>query len=254
MDAARLRGRHDRPRRGTKTHHTIHRLNLHSVFDQVPRTQFEKALEGGMGFDGSSIEGFARIDEADIKEADINEGLRATLNNNPRALLMGEDIGPLGGVYRVTDGLIADFGGGTSDFSLVRFVPGKAGLRMDMLGASGIGLAGDRLAGYPPFWRDYFDAARWIGPNAPDAVVLARKPSLAWYWSGRPSAVFPMRYDPEATWQFVREIGATHALLDGLISTEVYFLPALQAHMTEFQAVHSAPGRLVFVLRLQPVP
>ena len=40
----------------------------------------------------------------------INEGLRATLNNNPRALLMGEDIGPLGGVYRVTDGLIAEFG------------------------------------------------------------------------------------------------------------------------------------------------
>ena len=40
----------------------------------------------------------------------INEGLRATLNNNPRALLMGEDIGALGGVYRVTDGLIAEFG------------------------------------------------------------------------------------------------------------------------------------------------
>ena len=40
----------------------------------------------------------------------INEGLRATLNNNPRALLMGEDIGPLGGVYRVTDGLFAEFG------------------------------------------------------------------------------------------------------------------------------------------------
>ena len=40
----------------------------------------------------------------------INEGLRATLNNNPRSLLMGEDIGALGGVYRVTDGLIAEFG------------------------------------------------------------------------------------------------------------------------------------------------
>jgi len=40
----------------------------------------------------------------------INEGLRATLSNNPRSLLMGEDIGALGGVYRVTDGLIAEFG------------------------------------------------------------------------------------------------------------------------------------------------
>ncbi len=40
----------------------------------------------------------------------INEGLRATLASNPKSLLMGEDIGPLGGVYRVTDGLIGEFG------------------------------------------------------------------------------------------------------------------------------------------------
>ena len=40
----------------------------------------------------------------------INEGLRATLNSNPKSLLMGEDIGHLGGVYRVTDGLIKEFG------------------------------------------------------------------------------------------------------------------------------------------------
>ena len=40
----------------------------------------------------------------------INEGLRATLAANPKSLLMGEDIGPLGGVYRVTDGLIGEFG------------------------------------------------------------------------------------------------------------------------------------------------
>jgi 2-oxoisovalerate dehydrogenase E1 component beta subunit len=40
----------------------------------------------------------------------INQGLRATLAGNPKSLLMGEDIGPLGGVYRVTDGLIGEFG------------------------------------------------------------------------------------------------------------------------------------------------
>ncbi|OFI36994.1 2-oxoisovalerate dehydrogenase [Arthrobacter sp. SW1] len=40
----------------------------------------------------------------------INEGLRATLGNNHKTLLMGEDIGALGGVYRVTDGLLKDFG------------------------------------------------------------------------------------------------------------------------------------------------
>ncbi|MCG2621933.1 alpha-ketoacid dehydrogenase subunit beta [Arthrobacter sp. I2-34] len=40
----------------------------------------------------------------------INEGLRAALAGDPKVLLMGEDIGKLGGVYRVTDGLQADFG------------------------------------------------------------------------------------------------------------------------------------------------
>ncbi|MCC3300782.1 alpha-ketoacid dehydrogenase subunit beta [Arthrobacter sp. zg-Y895] len=40
----------------------------------------------------------------------INAGLRAALESHPNSLLMGEDIGSLGGVYRVTEGLKADFG------------------------------------------------------------------------------------------------------------------------------------------------
>ncbi|MFG6402611.1 MULTISPECIES: alpha-ketoacid dehydrogenase subunit beta [unclassified Microbacterium] len=40
----------------------------------------------------------------------INAGLRRSLEENDRVLLMGEDIGPLGGVFRVTEGLQADFG------------------------------------------------------------------------------------------------------------------------------------------------
>ncbi|MER1995282.1 MAG: transketolase C-terminal domain-containing protein [Arthrobacter sp.] len=40
----------------------------------------------------------------------INAGLRAGLTANPKALLMGEDIGALGGVYRITEGLQAEFG------------------------------------------------------------------------------------------------------------------------------------------------
>ncbi|WP_287933782.1 transketolase C-terminal domain-containing protein [Arthrobacter sp.] len=40
----------------------------------------------------------------------ITEGLRATLANDPKSFLMGEDIGSLGGVYRVTEGLKAEFG------------------------------------------------------------------------------------------------------------------------------------------------
>ncbi|MFC9333423.1 alpha-ketoacid dehydrogenase subunit beta [Arthrobacter sp. NPDC057009] len=40
----------------------------------------------------------------------INSGLRRSLDNDPKVVLMGEDIGTLGGVFRVTDGLQKDFG------------------------------------------------------------------------------------------------------------------------------------------------
>ena len=33
---------------------------------EVPRSQFEKALDGEIQFDGSSIEGFTRIEESDM--------------------------------------------------------------------------------------------------------------------------------------------------------------------------------------------
>jgi pyruvate dehydrogenase E1 component beta subunit len=40
----------------------------------------------------------------------INAGLRKALENDDKVVLMGEDIGKLGGVFRVTDGLQKDFG------------------------------------------------------------------------------------------------------------------------------------------------
>jgi len=40
----------------------------------------------------------------------INAGLRKSLDHDPKVVLLGEDIGALGGVFRVTDGLQKDFG------------------------------------------------------------------------------------------------------------------------------------------------
>ncbi|MCW4458281.1 alpha-ketoacid dehydrogenase subunit beta [Microbacterium sp. MPKO10] len=40
----------------------------------------------------------------------INEGLRRALTDDDKVVVMGEDIGELGGVFRVTDGLKAEFG------------------------------------------------------------------------------------------------------------------------------------------------
>src|SRR6266567_646940 len=40
----------------------------------------------------------------------LNQALRDSLAEDPRMLVLGEDVGRLGGVFRVTDGLQADFG------------------------------------------------------------------------------------------------------------------------------------------------
>ena len=40
----------------------------------------------------------------------LTAGLRASLEDDPKTVIMGEDVGRLGGVFRITDGLQKDFG------------------------------------------------------------------------------------------------------------------------------------------------
>jgi len=40
----------------------------------------------------------------------LNEGLRKAMEDDPKVIVMGEDVGKLGGVFRITDGLQKDFG------------------------------------------------------------------------------------------------------------------------------------------------
>ncbi len=40
----------------------------------------------------------------------LNAGMRKAMEDDPKVLIMGEDVGRLGGVFRVTDGLQKDFG------------------------------------------------------------------------------------------------------------------------------------------------
>jgi pyruvate dehydrogenase E1 component beta subunit len=40
----------------------------------------------------------------------LNTGLRRAMEDDPKVVLLGEDIGKLGGVFRITDGLQKDFG------------------------------------------------------------------------------------------------------------------------------------------------
>src|SRR5438045_9225865 len=42
----------------------------------------------------------------------VREALREEMGRDDRVVVLGEDVGPLGGVFRATDGLLAQFGPG----------------------------------------------------------------------------------------------------------------------------------------------
>ena len=75
----------------------------------------------------------------------INEGLRRSLESDHKVMIMGEDVGRLGGVFRVTDGLQKDFG----EHRVVDTPLAEAGIV-----GTAIGLA---LRGYRPVCEIQFD-------------------------------------------------------------------------------------------------
>jgi 2-oxoisovalerate dehydrogenase E1 component beta subunit len=75
----------------------------------------------------------------------LNEGLRRSLETDPKVMIMGEDVGRLGGVFRVTDGLQKDFG----EHRVVDTPLAEAGIV-----GTAIGLA---LRGYRPVCEIQFD-------------------------------------------------------------------------------------------------
>lgn len=83
----------------------------------------------------------------------LNDGLRAALERDEKVLLLGEDIGRLGGVFRVTDGLAKDFG----SLRVMDSPLGEAGI----IGTA-IGLA---MRGYRPVCEIQFDGFVFPGVN-----------------------------------------------------------------------------------------
>ena len=75
----------------------------------------------------------------------LNHGLRRSLENDPKVIIMGEDVGKLGGVFRITDGLQKDFG----DDRVIDTPLAEAGI----IGTA-IGLA---IRGYRPVCEIQFD-------------------------------------------------------------------------------------------------
>jgi pyruvate dehydrogenase E1 component beta subunit len=83
----------------------------------------------------------------------LNAALRDELAQDEKVILLGEDIGTLGGVFRVTDGLKGDFG----SHRVVDTPLGEAGIV-----GSAIGLA---MAGYRPVCEIQFDGFMFPAMN-----------------------------------------------------------------------------------------
>lgn len=81
----------------------------------------------------------------------LNEGLRAAMERDPKVVLMGEDVGKLGGVFRITEGLQKDFG----DERVVDTPLAESGIV-----GTAVGLA---LRGYRPVVEIQFDGFIYPG-------------------------------------------------------------------------------------------
>ncbi|GAA1024012.1 2-oxoisovalerate dehydrogenase subunit beta [Acrocarpospora pleiomorpha] len=93
----------------------------------------------------------------------LNEGLRAAMEADPKVLIMGEDVGKLGGVFRVTDGLQKDFG----EDRVIDTPLAESGI----IGTA-IGLA---IRGYRPVCEIQFDG--FVFPAADQIITqLAKMP------------------------------------------------------------------------------
>ncbi|MFI6509352.1 alpha-ketoacid dehydrogenase subunit beta [Streptosporangium sp. NPDC050855] len=93
----------------------------------------------------------------------LNEGMRKAMEDDAKVLVMGEDVGKLGGVFRVTDGLQKDFG----EQRVIDTPLAESGI----IGTA-IGLA---LRGYRPVCEIQFDG--FVFPAADQIITqLAKMP------------------------------------------------------------------------------
>lgn len=121
----------------------------------------------------------------------INESLRAALESDPKVLIMGEDVGKLGGVFRVTDGLQKDFG----ERRVVDTPLAESGIV-----GTAIGLA---LRGYRPVVEIQFDG--FVFP-AYDQIVtqLAKMHARPWARSSSRSSFASPTAAASARWNTTR--------------------------------------------------
>lgn len=114
--------------------------------------------------------------------------------------------------------------------------------------------AGDRYAGYPPAWRNFFEASLWVEANTPsDVSVTVRKPRLFNALAGRRARVYPFSTDTDSVLQIVRQTDLV--VIDAIFpTTQRYLLPALQQQSSGFSVLHQTDPPVTWVLGVRDAP
>ncbi|HBE73121.1 MAG TPA: hypothetical protein DDW31_03385 [candidate division Zixibacteria bacterium] len=110
---------------------------------------------------------------------------------------------------------------------------------------------GDRLAGYDPQWRSFFQAAGWVKSNTPgDAIVVSRKPQLFHLASGRSSYCYPFTVDQDSVHRALKN--ADYVMVEPVSGTaQRYLIPAVQPQIDRlYRVVHAAGNPPTYVLQV----
>jgi 4-amino-4-deoxy-L-arabinose transferase-like glycosyltransferase len=110
-----------------------------------------------------------------------------------------------------------------------------------------------RAAAFPPpevpaGMADYQELASWFKDQAaPDSVVMSRKPSLFYLWTGHKGVLFPFTSDGRRIVQVICDRGVDYVLQDSFSAvTERYLVPMLAMHDGLFARVYSKNNTHLF--------
>ena len=105
-----------------------------------------------------------------------------------------------------------------------------------------------------PDWVNFYSCADWIREHTPtDAVVVSRKPELAYLRCQRKGMIYPYSHDPEKVIAEIRKNHATYVLFDGFFwtgTTQRYLYPALAGHPEMFHLVYALRNPDTYVLEV----
>ncbi len=113
---------------------------------------------------------------------------------------------------------------------------------------------GDKMAGYPLDWQNYFKALDWIKHNtATDEVVISRKPQFTYLIANRKSFTYPFSNDENKFFEMVKKYQPHYLLFDRFYwtaTTTKYLAPIVSKYQDKFQVLYQTSKPEMYVLRI----